>query len=364
MTLLIVFACIAIAFSFLCSMWEAVLLSVTPSYAQIRLQEGSTVGRRLQDFKANIDRPLAAILTLNTIAHTVGAIGVGNQAAAIWAEANPLITALLIPTLMTLAILVLSEIIPKTLGANYWEELAPFTVASLIFIMKVLAPLVWMSQGITKVLKKDKAKSVFSRTDFVAMAAIGAEEGVIRPSESDFIENLLKLGKVRARDIMTPRTVVIAADADMSLKDFHNSHPNLRFSRIPIYEHDNKDHITGFVLRHEILSALLRKEGDRPLSDLRRDLPVISEDMPIPRVFDQLVEERAHIALTVDKFGGMDGVVTMEDVIETLLGLEIVDELDPAEDMQQLARRHWTRRARALGLVPEETLAPDSDGER
>ena len=171
-TLLIVFFLIAILTSFLCSMWEAVLLSITPSFAQIKVQEGGALGKQLQVFKKDIDRPLAAILTLNTIAHTVGAIGVGDQASKIWSDASPMITGLVVPALMTLAILVLSELIPKTLGANYWKELTPFTARSLVFIIKLLGPLVWFSQLVTRLLKKDEVDSAFTRKDFLAMAAL------------------------------------------------------------------------------------------------------------------------------------------------------------------------------------------------
>ena len=228
-TLLVFFFSLSILFSFLCSMWEAVLLSVTPAYAQIRIQRGETLGRRLKEFKDNIDRPLAAILTLNTIAHTVGAIGVGEQASKIWSETNPLITRLVVPALMTLAVLVLSEIIPKTIGANFWRELVPFTVASLSFLMTALWPLVSMSQLITKTLKRDKGRSVLSRSDFLAMAEIGAKEGVFQQTESQIIRNLLRFNTVRARDIMTPRTVVKAASEDDSIEVFYNeqSHPAL-----------------------------------------------------------------------------------------------------------------------------------------
>lgn len=195
-TLLILFFLIAIITSFLCSLWEAVLLSITPSYAQIKVQEGGALGRRLQRFKENIDRPLAAILTLNTIAHTVGAIGVGDQASKIWFDANPLITGLLVPVVMTLAILVLSELIPKTLGANYWRELAPFTAQSLVIIIRLLGPLVWFSQFVTKALKKEEVESAFTRSDFVAMADIGAKHGVFDPHESEILVNLLRFRSV------------------------------------------------------------------------------------------------------------------------------------------------------------------------
>ena len=355
LSLLIIFFAVAIVFSFLCSMWEAVLLSVTPSFAQVQLNEGTAVGRDLQAFKENIDRPLAAILTLNTIAHTVGAIGVGNQAVAIWADTSPIITAFVIPVVMTLGILVRSEIIPKTLGANYWRELVPFTVTSLRLLVRILFPLVAMRQVIPALLKKDKAGSVFSRTDFMAMAELGAAEGVIEHGESRIISNLLRFNRIGASDIMTPRVVVQAASAAMSVQAFHAAHPNMRFSRLPIYEGDGKDHVTGFVLRHEILSAIVNGDTSKPLSELRREVLVIDADAPIPAVFERLLRERAHIALVVDEYGGMAGVLTMEDVFETLIGLEIVDELDRDEDMQVKAREIWAERARALGLLDNDS---------
>ena len=235
LSLLILFFCISIVFSFLCSMWEAVLLSITPTFASIKMQEGSAVGRMIKHFKDNIDQPLAAILTLNTIAHTVGAIGVGAQATKIWAQSHPWITGFAVPAVMTLAILILSEIIPKTIGANYWKELSPFTVHSLRVIIVVLYPLVRMSQLITGMLKKDRSMSVFTRTEFAAMAEIGAQEGVFDRDESEIINNLLRFHKVLARDIMTPRTVVKAVSEEMTLAEFHAANPNLRFSRIPVY---------------------------------------------------------------------------------------------------------------------------------
>jgi len=350
MTLLITFFLVAIMFSFLCSMWEAVLLSITPSYARIQMKQGSTIGKHLHEFKENIDRPLAAILTLNTIAHTVGAIGVGSQANAIWAETNPFVTTIIVPVLMTLGILILSEIIPKTLGANYWKELAPFTVASLNFIMLLLAPLIWMTQLITKTLKKDKDKSVLSRSDFVLMAEIGEEEGVFQESESTIIKNLLHIHSIESRSIMTPRTVVKAAAEGMSIQAFYDANRKLQFSRVPTYQDDSKDRVTGFILKDELLASLIEGEGDKPLSSLRRDIMVINEDMPINQLYDQLLEKREHIALVVDEFGGMAGIVSMEDVIETLLGLEIVDELDKTVDMQTLARENWEKRAKTMGL--------------
>jgi len=350
-TLLIAFFLLAIVISFLCSMWEAVLLSITPSYAQIKLKEGTRVGKRLQVFKENIDRPLAAILTLNTIAHTVGAVGVGNQATQIWAASNPFITSIIVPVAMTLAILVLSELIPKTLGANFWKELAPFTVKSLSLVISVLFPLIWFSQFITRALKKDKTKSVFSRMDFLAMAEVGANQGVFKKHESDIISNLLKFNSIRAKDVMTPRVMVTAVSRKMTIGQLYRSDQNITFSRILLHDGETIDTITGYILKDELLTKLVENKEDEPLKILERKILAVSERFPIPDLFNRFLEDREHIALVVDEFGGMSGIVTMEDVIETLLGLEIVDESDRVEDMRGLARKDWEKRAKSMGLI-------------
>jgi len=354
LSLLILFAAVAITVSFLCSLWEAVLLSVTPSYAQIQFQEGTRVGRRLQRFKENIDRPLAAILTLNTIAHTAGAVGVGEQAAVLWSDAPPLITSLLVPVAMTLAILVFSELVPKTLGANFWRELTPFTVASLVLVIRLLYPLVWLSQFITRKLKTDKTRSVFSRADFAVMAKIGASQGVFRSEESEMISHLLRFDSVAARDLMTPRTVVQMASEQQSIREFYDANRLLRFSRIPLCRERPPDDVTGYLLKDELLTAIIQGRGAEPLASLKRDIIVIHAHFPIPRLFNRFLQQHEQIALVVDEFGGTAGIVTLEDVIETLLGTEIIDEQDGTVDMQRLARRSWERRARKLGLPEEE----------
>lgn len=358
-TLLIVFFLVAIVTSFLCSLWEAVLLSITPSYAQIQMQEGSALGKRLQRYKENIDRPLAAILTLNTIAHTAGAIGVGDQAAKIWADTNPVITGFVVPVSMTLAILVLSELIPKTIGANYWKELTPFTARSLALIIRLLLPLVWFSQLVTKALKKEDVGSAFTRSDFLAMADIGAQHGVFEQHESDIITSLLRFRTVMAKDVMTPRTVVKVAPASQSIADFYEQNrDDLRFSRIPLYDGESRDHIVGYVLKDQLLDQMVDGESGAELSSLKREIIHVTENHPIVELFNQFLATREHIALVIDEFGGMAGIVTMEDVVETLLGVEIVDEFDQATDMQILARRNWERRAKRLGLIVEQAGEP------
>lgn len=360
-TLLIVFTLVSIVFSFLCSVWEAALLSITPSFIQMKLQEGGSLGKTLKSFKDNIDRPLAAILTLNTIAHTVGAIGVGAQASKIWGTS--IVATAVVPVVMTLAILILSEIIPKTIGANYWKELANFTVSSLKIVMLILAPLVFVSQIITKALKKDKKASVFSRADFGAMAELGKQEGVFDESESNILTNLLRFRTIFAGNVMTPRTVMVASDEKTSIREFHDANENLRFSRIPLFK-ESTDHITGYVLKDQVLKAIVDGKGDKPLSSLRREVLAVKDDFPIPQLFNHFTAKREHVAIVMDEFGGTAGIVTMEDVIETLLGLEILDEQDNTEDMQALARQQWEERARRVGLIENETTEAEASAEK
>ena len=359
-SLLITFLAGAIVFSFLCSLWEAVLLSTSPTYVNVESERGNTLGRQLKEYKENIDRPLAAILTLNTIAHTVGAIGVGSQATAIWADTNPLMTALVIPVAMTAAILIASELVPKTLGATYWRPLAPFTVYCLRVVVTALAPLVWLSQLITRSIRKEGQDDVLSRGDFKVLTRISAKEGVINQSESTIIENLLAFDSVRAKDIMTPRTVVTAVPVDQTVGEFSAADEVLRFSRIPLYRNENKDDVIGFVLKDEVLAAMLDGRSAQRLEDFRRDVLTVSETSNLPQLFARLVGERMHIALVIDDYGGMAGIVTVEDVVETLLGMEIVDETDGAADMQVLARRNWQRRAESLGFAAKQDV--DTDG--
>jgi len=340
-----------------------VLLSVTPSFVEIELQKGTKVGHKLKEYKEEIDRPLSAILTLNTIAHTVGAIGVGAQAGKVFGSGNlmmgttelPINWEAIIAVLMTLAILILSEIIPKTLGANYWRSLTPFTVKSISFISLILTPFIWVSQLITKALKNEEGKSVLSRTDFATMTDIGEKQGVFKEGESKIIRNLLSFDKIKTKDITTPRTVMKSAKENTTLQEYYDKNSPLRFSRIPIYK-DKIDDVQGYFLKDEFLGALLDNKGNDPISSLKRDLAIVKQDLPVPDLFNKLMVDREQIALVVDQYGGVQGVVSMEDVIETLLGLEIVDEMDNQQDMQVLARENWKKRAKALGLEVDNRI--------
>ncbi len=356
MALLIIFFLVSITFSFLCSLWEASLLTIPPSYVEARSQEGTEVGKILKSFKENVDRPLAAILTLNTIAHTVGAIGVGAQATKIW-PGNTTMTGIVVPTVMTLAILILSEIIPKTLGATYWQKLAPFTARTLRITILILTPLVWLSQQITKLLKGSGHHVTMSRGDMAALATLSEREGVIESNESLMMQNLLRSRDIQVKDIMTPRTVMVAASARQSIDEFLAQHAELHFSRIPIFE-ESIDEISQYVLKDTVLLAGYRGRGSEPLASLARPLITVDADIPMPIVFETLVSKREHIALVLGEFGGTAGIVSQEDVIETLLGLEIVDETDDTVDMQELAQQFRRERLeRNVSISPED--APD-----
>ncbi|PSQ94133.1 MAG: hemolysin [Bacteroidetes bacterium SW_7_64_58] len=358
MGLLVLYVALAIGVSFLCSMMEAVLLSVTPSYVAALERKGSAVGERIHEFKENVDRPLAAILSLNTIAHTVGAAGVGAQAAIVFGEAYTGIVA----AILTLLILVLSEIIPKTLGAVYWRTLTPSVVRMLTATIIAMWPLVKLSQGITHLLSQEEEETAFSREEFTAMAELGEEEGVFEEKESRILRNLFRFNSLRVKDVMTPRTVIFDLPENTTIGEVVEEHDEFRFSRIPVYD-DDPDDITGYVLKDEMLLRAAQEEFDVTLEEMARDILVVHETLPLPDLLERLLDRLEHIALVVDEYGGVAGVVTMEDVVETLLGLEIVDEADSVEDMQALARKQWFKRARELGMVSEEALETPTTNE-
>ena len=355
MGLLLAFFLLSIIFSFLCSIWEAVLLSVTPSYIRQLKANDNQLGESLDHFKENIDKPLSAILTLNTIAHTVGAIGVGAQAGVIFGEHQlnlgpiHLTYEALIAGLMTLAILILSEIIPKTLGANNWQSLTVFTVSSIKVLIFVLYPFVWGSEFITSRLKKNKKMSVFSRSDFTAIVEEGELSGALDQSESKIINNLIKLHKLTVRDVMTPRTVVLMASEDQSIEEFYNGNKPLRFSRIPLYE-SQPDELTGVVLKDDILERLAEDKHQAKLKDIKKSIHIVRDNITLDLLMDALASNKSHLAGVMDENGVLVGVVSMEDLFETILGIEIVDESDSVEDLQKLARAKWKERANRLGI--------------
>jgi CBS domain containing-hemolysin-like protein len=344
--LLVSYILLALVFSFLCSVAEAVLLSITPSYIAGLRDKKPKLAALLKRLKQeNVDQSLAAILTLNTIAHTVGAIGSGSKATVVFGSA----WFGLFSALMTLAILFLSEIIPKTIGAVYWRNLAGLTAQFVRGLIWSLYPLIWVSEALTRLIARRKSAHAFSREEFIAMAGIGERAGKLDQRESRIIKNLFRFDSLTAKDIMTPRTVISGLPQDMSVTEALDAKPSVTHSRLPLYQ-GNLDHITGFILRDDLLIAKAQDRGEVKLETLKREIKTVRGNVSLSNLLEFLLEKRQQMALVIDEYGGTKGLVTTEDVVETLLGMEIVDEMDRVEDMQVLARKQWAKRARALGL--------------
>lgn len=353
MTLLVFYLLLAIGVSFFCSIAEAVLLSVRPSYIAVLEHKGKASGKTLKTLRDNLDRPLAAILTANTIAHTVGAAGVGAQATSIFGSAYLGITS----AILTLLILVFSEIIPKTLGATYWQQLAPVMGVLIAWLTRLLLPFVWLSEKLTRLLSRSGISAyTFSRDEMTAMAKIGREEGLLDVKELKIVTNLMKLHRLSVRDIMTPRPVIFSVPEKMNVQDFFAAHSEKPFSRIPVYGR-NADDITGYVLKNDLLTAQAKDDFDKHLSDFKRDFLIVPDKLVASDLYDRLMYEKSHIALIVDEYGAVQGLVTLEDVVETLIGLEITDESDKVEDMQALAHKRWRERMEAIGIDPDSLEA-------
>jgi CBS domain containing-hemolysin-like protein len=332
---------------------EAVLLSINPTFIKIKIKEGKKYAEKLQTLKSSIDEPLIIILTLNTVAHTVGAIMVGVQAKIAYSTLNvensysilgasvseDLLVGI-VSTIMTLLVLVLSEIIPKTIGANYWHKLAPFTTILLSSILPLFkySGLLWILQFFTRIGFSEKKASIFKREDISTIAEIAEEEGVLKEKDSDFIQNIVKFENVQLKEIMTPFSVMKIANENSTINDFYNKNNNLPFSRIPIFL-NNKNNIDYYVLKDTILEKIIQKKGTLKLKDIKRKIIKVNYESKVPILFDRLLREREHISLATDKDGIIMGLVTLEDIIETVFGLEIVDESDTVVDLQVLARQ-------------------------
>ena len=351
MALLAIYVALALGVSFLCSVMEAVLLSASPSYVANEVRTGSRTGKLFAGFKDDVDRPLAAILTLNTIAHTVGAAGAGAQATAVFGEAWFGV----ISAILTLLILFLSEIIPKTLGAVYWRQLAPVAAVMLRFTIVLMYPMVVVARGLTRAMTPNRREPSISRRELAAMAELSATQGVLAGEESRLFKNLLRFRSVRVEEVMTPRLVLVTLDASLSVREVLEDKP-LRYSRIPVYANGNKDDIVGYVLKDQVLMHAARDELDRQIAEFQRKLLVVPPTLTLPTLFRHLLEHGEHIALVADEYGDVAGLVTMEDVIETLLGLQIVDEADLVTDMRELAHRF--RRVRDKRRAQDPSQGP------
>ena len=345
MALLLAYLFLALFVSFTCSIMESVLLSTPSSFLIVKQEAGNKWAGTFLALKNNIDKPLSAILSLNTVAHTIGAAGVGAQAVKIWGEASFGI----VSAILTILILIITEIIPKTIGARYWRRLAGFSALTIRVMIAITYPLVLMSAVITKIFTSKKGEKTISREEIAALASIGADEGVFNESEFKIIQNILKLKRIKVGRIMTPRVVVVQADENLSLNEFLKGNDNQKFSRIPVYS-GNDENVTGYVFRQTVFEKLAEDKHDLSLKDIKREIVIAPNSIELFSLLEKLLKQKEHIALIVDEYGGMDGIVTMEDLIETLLGLEILDEKDTITDMQKYARERWKLRQRRYTL--------------
>jgi CBS domain containing-hemolysin-like protein len=347
--LLIAYVLLALILSFLCSVAEAVLLSITPSYIEGQKERRPRYAALLKQLRQeDVGRSLAAILTLNTAAHTMGAIGAGAKAAVVFGNAWFGVFS----AVMTLAILFLSEIVPKTIGAVYWVKLTGSTVMFVKGLIVLLYPLVLIAESLTKFISRGKPIDSINRDEFVAMTRVGEAAGYISKNEVRIVRNLFRLNALRAADIMTPRTVIGSLPEDMTATEASEYAERVRFSRLPIHK-NGLDNITGYVLRSEILLSETKGQGDEPLKNMKQDIKFVPELAPLATLFEQFLESRHHIAIVVDEHGGTEGLVTLEDLIETLMGMEIVDETDEVVDMRSLAREKWKERAKKFAIDTE-----------
>lgn len=351
MIALIAYLFLALVVSFLCSIMESVLLSTPQSFLIVKQDKGHHWAKSFIELKLNIDKPLSAILSLNTVAHTIGAAGVGAQAVKVFGEASFGI----VSAILTILILVVTEIIPKTIGARYWRNLSMISYFTIKTMIIITFPLVIMSAFVTRIISKNKNEQTTSRDEIAALASIGADEGLFSEKENKIIQNILKLKNIKVTEILTPRVVVAVADENMLLQEFLKSKDFLKFSRIPIYS-GNDENITGYVFRQQVFERLAEDKHHMKLKDIKREILVFPDSMVLFSLWEKLLEKKEHIALIVDEYGGLDGIVTMEDVIETLLGLEIVDEKDTITDMQKFARERWKTRQAKYNLIDKLNL--------
>lgn len=348
MTLVLIYFTLAISLSFLCSVLEAVLLSTPISYINLKETEGANGAKLLRNLKTDIDKPISAILSLNTIAHTIGAAGVGAEAVKVFGEEYFGV----ISAILTVLILVLSEIIPKTIGACYWKQLCIVAAKIIRVMIFITYPLVWISEWITRLFSSKDEKTI-SREEVSAMVNVGEEEGVFQKEESNMLRSLIKMQSVTAKDIMTPRVVAETASEELTVKAFYSQNQYKSFSRIPVYA-DNKDFITGYILKQTVLECLAEDKFDVRLKDIKREILMFDEKRKIKDIWEKMMKKKEQISIVINEYGGFQGILTMEDIIESVLGLEIMDEKDMVADMQKLAKERWQKKRKDNPSIEEE----------
>ncbi|MEY4616672.1 MAG: hypothetical protein RJB66_1632 [Pseudomonadota bacterium] len=329
---------LVMAISFLSSLVEATLLSVQPAYLAVKIKDGKKYAQLLQSQKHQIHRSIGGILTLNTFANTMGAAMIGSKAHEIWGE--DYITA--VSAMLTLAILIFSELIPKTLGARNWKFFAPFAAYFILWITFILFPVVWVTDWLTNFLGGSTVHKV-TREEVIMQAELGAKEGSLLNKESLMIKNLLMLDKLYVADIMTPRSVMFALEADMTVQEVGERFKPIRYSRIPVYR-DQMDNMIGMTHRYQIMEALTHDKDLTKISEISHPIQSISEKLTVSQVLDFFIKHKEHVALAVDEYGVITGLISLEDAVETLLGVEIVDEFDSVADLRQYALEQWQSR--------------------
>ena len=336
MTLLFIYLLGAMSISFLCSVLEATLMSTPISYITMREDEGYKAATKFKKFKQESSRPIAAILSLNTIANTIGAAGVGAQATAVFGSK----WFGLVSVITTILILVFSEIIPKTIGTTRWKSLMGFATRVISVLIVILYPLVILVEGLTKLVTPKDQESAVSREEVSAMANVAEEKGDLEEDENAIIQNLINMDEIDAADAMTPRVVCATAPESMTMRAFYKDKKYLHHSRIPVYEKDD-EYITGYILRMDALQLLAEDKFDKTLGSIKREIASFRENTPLDQIWDEMLSKDEQIAIIIDEYGSFQGILTLEDVIETLLGSEIVDEKDTVRDMQQFAKDRW-----------------------
>ncbi len=350
LALLLIFLFGAMSISFLCSILESVLMSTPLSYITMREDSGYKLATLFKEYKTDNRKPIAAILSLNTIANTIGAAGVGAQAATFGGNWFGIMSAL-----TTILILIFSEIIPKTIGTTYWKRLMGFTATTIRGLIVLMYPFVLLIGLVTKIFAGKEEETAVSREEVAAMADVGEDEGVLDEDENKIIQNVIKLDNVKAYDVMTPHSVAAVAPESMTLKEFYKEEEYSHFSRIPVYA-DDPEYITGYILRSDALEDLAEDKFNKRLKDIKRDIPLFNEEQSVSEIWDSLLKHKEQIAIIIDEYGGFQGIITLEDIIETIFGLEIIDENDEVTDMQQFARERWQQRQRRFKSIrlPEE----------
>lgn len=335
--LLLLYLFLTIVISFLCSILESTLMSTPLSYISMREDDGYKPAVKFKEFKQNSSRPIAAILSLNTIANTIGAALVGVQATRAFGSA----WFGFISGVMTVLILICSEIIPKTIGTTRWKSLMGFATVMISALTFVMFPIVWVLEKITDAITPEDAEDAsVSRDEVSAMADLAEEEGNLEEDENTIIQNLINMDEITAADVMTPRVVAAIAPETTTVKSFYKNKSISHHSRIPVYGEDD-EYITGYVLRMDVLQLMAEDKFDKTIGEIKRPIPSFSEDTPLDEIWDEMIGKSEQIAVIINEYGSFQGIITLEDVFETLLDTEIVDERDNVRDMQQLAREKW-----------------------